>query len=177
MSQWWFSLAATEVNSLVPSRFPLNFRWVIFKHILVIDGQVISCEITLRWMSQGLTDDKSTLIQVMAWCHQATSHYLNQCWSRSMSPYGVTRLQWVRAWTSNDIPKEIMECNYWSMSKFQIKQRRPGGLLEIRSISISNKMSSLNVSNLVYYIISIWNLTWTSDILRCLSNFREIRQL
>ena len=22
----------------------------------------------------------STLVQVMAWCHQATSHYLNQCW-------------------------------------------------------------------------------------------------
>ena len=24
----------------------------------------------------------------MAWYHQATSHYLNQCWPRSMSPYG-----------------------------------------------------------------------------------------
>ena len=44
-------------------------------------------------MPQGLTGDKSTLVQVMAWCHQATSHYLNQCWPRSMSPYGVTRPQ------------------------------------------------------------------------------------
>ena len=26
----------------------------------------------------------------MAWCHQATSHYLNQCQSRSMSPYGIS---------------------------------------------------------------------------------------
>ena len=25
----------------------------------------------------------------MAWCHQATSHYLGQCWPRSMSPYGI----------------------------------------------------------------------------------------
>ena len=33
----------------------------------------------------------------MAWCHQATSHYLSQCWHRSMSPYGVTRPQWVKA--------------------------------------------------------------------------------
>ena len=40
--------------------------------------------------------DKSTLFQVMAWCRQATSHYLNQCWPRSMSPYGVTRPQWVK---------------------------------------------------------------------------------
>ena len=46
-------------------------------------------------MPLDLTDDKSTLVQVMAWCRQATSHYLSQCWPRSLSPYGVTRLQWV----------------------------------------------------------------------------------
>ena len=44
-------------------------------------------------MSLDFTDDQSALAQVMAWCHQATSHYLNQCWSRSLSPYGVTRPQ------------------------------------------------------------------------------------
>ena len=47
-------------------------------------------------MPQDLTDDKSTLVQVMAWCRQATSHYLNQCWPRSMSPYAVTMPQWVK---------------------------------------------------------------------------------
>ena len=46
-------------------------------------------------MPLDLTDDKSTLVQVMAWCRQATSHYLRQCWPRFMSPYGVTRPQWV----------------------------------------------------------------------------------
>ena len=46
-------------------------------------------------MPQDPTDDKSTLVHVMAWCHQATSHYLNQCWPRSPMPYGVTRPQWV----------------------------------------------------------------------------------
>ena len=58
-------------------------------------GWVISYEIALRWIPLDLTDDKSTLVQVMAWCHQATSHYLSQCWPRSMSPNGVTRPQWV----------------------------------------------------------------------------------
>ena len=29
----------------------------------------------------------------MAWYHQATSHYISQCWTRSMSPYGVTRTE------------------------------------------------------------------------------------
>ena len=27
----------------------------------------------------------------MAWCRQATSHYLSQCWPRPLSPYGITR--------------------------------------------------------------------------------------
>ena len=79
------------VNSLAPGRFQWTFIYVIFKFILVTDGWDISCEIALLWMSMGLTDDKSTLVQVLAWCRQATSHYLSQCWSRSMALCGVSR--------------------------------------------------------------------------------------
>ena len=32
-----------------------------------------------------------TLVQVMAGCHQATSHYLIQCWPRSISPHVTTK--------------------------------------------------------------------------------------
>ena len=67
----------------------------VFKLILGIDGWGISCIITFRQMSLDLTD-KSTLVPVMAWCRQATSHYLNQCWPCSMLPYGITRPQWVK---------------------------------------------------------------------------------
>ena len=31
----------------------------------------------------------------MAWCCQASSHYLSQCWPRPMSPHGIVRPQWV----------------------------------------------------------------------------------
>ena len=62
----------------------------------MFDGWGIFRRITFRWMTLGLTDDKSTLVQVMAWCRQATSHYLSQCWSSSMSPCGVIRQQPVR---------------------------------------------------------------------------------
>ena len=41
-------------------------------------------------MPLDLTDDKSVLVMGMAWCRQATSHYLSQCWPRSLSPYDVT---------------------------------------------------------------------------------------
>ena len=95
----FYPLAVTErgshhnhlPNSLVPGKFEWNFRHVIFKQILVIDGWSISCEIALIWMSLDFTDDQSTLVQVMAWCRLATSHYLSQCWPRSLSPCGVTR--------------------------------------------------------------------------------------
>ena len=55
----------------------------------------ISCEIALRWLPQNLTDDLSTLVQVMAWCHRATIHYLNQCWPSSTTVYGIIWPQWV----------------------------------------------------------------------------------
>ena len=51
-------------------------------------------------MPQDLADDKSILVQVMAWCRQATSHYLSQCWPRYLSPYGVTGPQWDTAITN-----------------------------------------------------------------------------
>ena len=84
------------INSLAPGKFEWNFRYVIFKWILVIDGWGISWEITLIWMSLDFTNDQSILVQVMAWCRQATSHYLSQCWPRYLSPYGVKRPEWVK---------------------------------------------------------------------------------
>ena len=87
----------TILNSLAPGIFQSIFSEKIFQQILVIDGWSISCEIVLKWMPMDLTDGKSTLVQVMAWCRQATSHYLSQYWPRSLSPYGVIRPQWV-AW-------------------------------------------------------------------------------
>ena len=52
----------------------------------------IGSDNALKWMPWDLTDDKSALVQVMAWCREATSHYLRQCWPRSMSPNGVLGL-------------------------------------------------------------------------------------
>ena len=73
-----------------PGLLSKNVRETIFKLILVIDDWCASCEITLRRMSSDLTDDKATLVQVMAWCRRAPSHYLNQCWPRSVLRDGVT---------------------------------------------------------------------------------------
>ena len=57
---------------------------------------MVSCEIALIWMSLDFINDQSTLGQVMVWCCQATSHYLSQCWPRSLPPYSVTRPERVK---------------------------------------------------------------------------------
>ena len=65
---------------------------VIFKLILVNGGWGIFYEIASRWIPLDLTDN--TVVQVIAWCRQGTSP--SKCWPRFMSPYGVTRPQWVK---------------------------------------------------------------------------------
>ena len=76
---------------------------------------IITCETLLRWILQYLSDDKSTFIQMMVWCHQINSHELCQYLPRSMLPYGVTRLQRVE-WCSWNDTKElgfVFNQKYW----------------------------------------------------------------
>ena len=99
-------------NSLAPGRSLCDFRNVIFNLALLIGILKSSYDNVLIRIPQDLTDDKSTLVQVMAWCHQATSHYLNQCWPRSPMPYGITRPQWVNTLK--------LEQNGWYFAAFSL---------------------------------------------------------
>ena len=96
------------------------FKSIIFKLTI----QLWCCEIGLRWMMPNLTNEKSTLVnKVMAWCHQATIHYLNQCWPRSKFPYGITRPHWVKSVTcgwhgyyfTGVITRYVLLINIWSL--------------------------------------------------------------
>ena len=84
------------MDSLAPGRCGCNLKSVIFRLISRIDIQSISSGIALKWMPWDFTDDGSTLVQVMARCRQATSHYQSQSWLKPMLSYGVTRPQWVK---------------------------------------------------------------------------------
>ena len=84
------------INSLAPGRSECDSKNVIFSLVLLIGVFRSSHDNAFWWMPQDLADDKSTLVQVMAWCRQATSHDLSQCWLSSLSPYGVARPQWVK---------------------------------------------------------------------------------
>ena len=90
----WYS-----INSSAPGRPGCHLKTAIFNLVLLIDIFTLSDDNVFRWMPWHLTDDKSKLVQVMAWCRQATRHYLSQCWPRSLSLYGVPRPQCVNsAW-------------------------------------------------------------------------------
>ena len=109
-------IESLDFNSLAPWKFEWNLRHVIFKQILVIDGWGVSCQIALIWMSLDFADDQSRLVQVMACCCQATSHYLSQCWPRSLWSYGITRPQWVNTLSSGD----RMIC-WWLLSTLAVE--------------------------------------------------------
>ena len=92
---WFFKIIqqGLMINLLAPERWERNFTNVVF--ILQIVILSTSCENGPRWTTQNLTDEKSTLVRVVAWCRQATSHHMNHCWPRSPTPYAVTMPQWV----------------------------------------------------------------------------------
>ena len=74
------------VTSLAPERFGSGFKIVMSEGML----QIISITDYGSWallvkLAKKTLDDKSTWVQVMAWCCQPTSHYLSQCWLISMS--------------------------------------------------------------------------------------------
>ena len=93
-----------------------------------------SYKIALRWMPQNTVGDKSALVQGMAWCHQAASHYLRPCSPRSMSPYGVTRPvrpQWIdwlfrhmtKTYNQNTLPQ-------WPVAWLHRLPSMQGGLMQ-----------------------------------------------
>ena len=86
------------------SHRPLGDVDVIFKYISVINVSSIFCEIAFMWMPLNLIKRKSTYVKIMTVFRQATSHYLSQCWPKSMSPYGITRPQWVNERGSAPLP-------------------------------------------------------------------------
>ena len=88
--------SVSQITSLAPGGFGCDYKNGIFNLVLLIGIFRHSHDNALRRMLWDLTDDKSTLLQVMAWCRQATSHYLNQCWLSSLSLYGLARPQWVK---------------------------------------------------------------------------------
>ena len=72
--------------------WPLGDVAVVIKFSNAIENNssFVHCEIALRGMAKNITDEKSSLVQVMAWYLMAPSHWLSQCWPRSVLSLGDT---------------------------------------------------------------------------------------
>ena len=63
-----------EISNHVPlGGWRRNSKLTISKHIWKIDILSIFCEVAFSLLSQDLTNDERILVQVIAWCRQATS--------------------------------------------------------------------------------------------------------
>ena len=98
-NSWTYSSGGPCYDYITLTHWPLgnfkwNFRLVIFKLNLVNGGWGISYEIALRWMSLDLTDDKSTLVQVMAWCRQASCNMATMKWAWCQVGACAFTMQW-----------------------------------------------------------------------------------
>ena len=116
---------------------------MIFKLIIQNSSFGTHYEIALCWMPQNLTIEKSTLLQVMAWCHQAPSHYLIQCWSKFMLQYGITRPQWL-----NQSRKNIERDNIALSGNNTIKLRQDCLLHLIRKSSSQWLLNKMTINGL-----------------------------
>ena len=123
------------------THWPLGDVAVIFK--LIIQNSILCtcCEITLRCLLQNLTNGKSRLDQVMAWCPQATSHYLRQCWPRSMSSCGTTRPQWVKLASAGWPPSWVRD--RWVIS---LASRKCGCNLKTIIFKLISRLDILSIS-------------------------------
>ena len=91
----WLTNHWKVFNPLTSKSFGCHLKSFISKLISLTDILSMLSEIALTWMPQDLTGDWLKLVQVMAWYHQATSHYLNQPWPNSMTPYVITIPQYI----------------------------------------------------------------------------------
>ena len=75
MRKPWRAFHGLNLNSLAPKGYSCDFKNVISEHSLLL-------QIALRWMRGDVIDDCLTLVQVVVWCRQTTSHCLSQCLPR-----------------------------------------------------------------------------------------------
>ena len=113
------SLALGDATAILKSQCSHSLYRLISQ---VLPQQVLSCDSHRTQWYQW------TVVQVMAWCHQAASHYLSQCWTRSMSSYGVSRPQWVKCQSHTHIQDPSWSLRWlqmpWVSSPRQSKQSR-----------------------------------------------------
>ena len=119
---------------------------MIFKPIIQNSNWITRCEIALLLPPQNLIHERSTLVQVMAWHRQASSHYLSQCWPRSMSPYDVTRPQLVKCHLCQEITEKYKHISAYKGLNISCQIASTYTILHIPFYDHSNSINSFSTN-------------------------------
>ena len=117
-------------------------------------------------MSLEVTDDRSTLVRVMAWCRQATSHYQNQCWLRYLT-YIHTYIAY--AWLYQVAHLTGSRCVwlwfYWFSFIFWLISIRALAMALLVSMLLSLSISAylMGFSSLLIFVHSWMMCSWVSS--------------
>ena len=82
--KWWEPRTLNKKS--LSKALGIILEGVTSEHMLQISSWALLMKLPSgQWRSQNTCDNKpeSILVQIMAWCHQTTSHCLSQCWPRS----------------------------------------------------------------------------------------------
>ena len=109
-------------------------------------------------MPANLVDDKSTLVQVMAWCHQETSYYMNWCWPRFLISQSLTREHWVK----RKMATEYMKCIalLWHIGDTANKEMQSG------SFEVFVLITCLFTTGC--FVNREWNYLWDRSVKECI---------
>ena len=119
----------------------------------------------------------------MAWCRQAASQYLSQCWPRFTSPCGVTRPQWVNTMHKilNFQTEKPLICCYYVVCMWrnwgQYLEQLLCIVLQISDIGfcISDKKQDVRVIPQIENVVWICKIWLTSNLVDGSSYYSEAR--
>ena len=145
-----------RVNTLGPRQNGRHFADDILKCIFMNENVWILITISLKFVPKGPINNIPSLVQVMAW-RRAGDKPLSEPMMVSLPTHiCVTRLQWVKAWMSNDVPQKIMRCNYFSMLKCHY-------LVCLLALSLMSYLV-MYITTISYHVYIYGCPIWTSDL-------------
>ena len=122
------------------------------------------------WMPQETFDENFTWVQVRACCHPATSHYLSQYWRRFISPYGLTRPQWVKDTFQIRLALTYSDCIQTSRSNIRTNKYIHLPVLKFLKASCTTFTRKICSEHHIGHIIIIQDVT---NVAGCLAGVTE----
>ena len=122
-----YGLPTVHINQTLPFLSPLTHCPLVhiffFFYNLILNNNIWQCFLQ-NCTGMDANNIMSTLVQVMAWCRQAPSHYLSHCWPISLSsllqgneltvgPLGLNLFRYTLSWSHTESWQHT--CSWWDL--------------------------------------------------------------